>query len=591
MFIQEELSIKAMTISQIYSLYCSDKLIVNRRYQRKLCWTIEEKRNFLDTIERGFPVPMFLLATNENGQYEIIDGMQRLDAICSFISQRYQLKSGFFNLESMPDTIEMKRNKVLTQKNPCIDATVCKDIANYPLPVSVFPAATRDDIEEVFKRINSTGKHLALQELRQVGVDTPFSNIIRELSAEIRGDISDDVLLLKNMSNISISNYRLPYSIFVDSIFWVKSGVINHAEIRQSRDEEAIAYVVANMILPKESQISLNSQSLNKLYGYSPNPLNQEIPLEMTQINNAIDRVGEENVKTQFRIVMSCIQDMLEASDKTLRQILNAPKTISDLIIPFEIIFLAVHQLVIRDNKTVVDYNLFAKKLDGNCSYIVGSDPKRQGETIDAIAGLIQAAFTKGKIDDPAVDNWSLELVNILNKSRSEQVLYDYKIGLVPFKGNKLDSNMVEKVLKTLTAINNAGPVRAGYVIVGVADTEEDANKYQQEYGIKYTMVNELPLCGIEHDAIAINQDIDRYTHTVKEYIKQCTSIPEAYKMHILTQMKTPIAYGKHTFVFKTNYTEPVPYNNDYYLREFSDVTQLTPAQIPTLFTNYYGKN
>lgn len=65
MFIQEELSIKAMTISQIYSLYCSDKLIVNRRYQRKLCWTIEEKRNFLDTIERGFPVPMFLLATNE----------------------------------------------------------------------------------------------------------------------------------------------------------------------------------------------------------------------------------------------------------------------------------------------------------------------------------------------------------------------------------------------------------------------------------------------------------------------------------------------------------------------------------------------
>lgn len=219
MFIQEELSIKAMTISQIYSLYCSDKLIVNRRYQRKLCWTIEEKRNFLDTIERGFPVPMFLLATNENGQYEIIDGMQRLDAICSFISQRYQLKSGFFNLESMPDTIEMKRNEVLTQKNPCIDATVCKDIANYPLPVSVFPAATRDDIEEVFKRINSTGKHLALQELRQVGVDTPFSNIVRELSAEIRGDISDDVLLLKNMSNISISNYRLPYSIFVDSIF------------------------------------------------------------------------------------------------------------------------------------------------------------------------------------------------------------------------------------------------------------------------------------------------------------------------------------------------------------------------------------
>lgn len=74
MYIQEELSIKAMTISQIYSLYANNKLVVNRKYQRKLCWTIEEKRNFLDTIERGLPVPMFLFAATDDGQYEINPG-------------------------------------------------------------------------------------------------------------------------------------------------------------------------------------------------------------------------------------------------------------------------------------------------------------------------------------------------------------------------------------------------------------------------------------------------------------------------------------------------------------------------------------
>lgn len=588
MFIQDELSIKAMTISQIYSLYCSDKLIVNRRYQRKLCWTIEEKRNFLDTIERGLPVPMFLFALNKDGQYEIIDGMQRLDAICSFITQKYQLKSGYFNLESMPDTIEMKRTNTLVQKNPTIDTKICKDISNYPLPISVFPAATRNDIEEVFKRINSTGKHLALQELRQVGVDTQFSNLIRELSSEIRGDISKDVLLLKDMTNISISNYRLPYSIYVHSIFWVKSGIINHSEIRQSRDEEAISYIIANMILPKENQILLNAQSLNKLYGYSPNPLNEETPLEMTKINNAIDRIGFDNVKKQFRMVMSCIEDMLELSGKTFRQILNAPKSISDLIIPFEIIFLAVYKLIIQDNRNTVNYKLFAEKLDGNCSHIIQIDPKRQNEAVDTIVGLIQPAFTKGHVEDPAEDNWSLELVNILNKSRTEQVLYDFKIGFVPFKSTKIKTTIIEKIIKTLTAINNTGPNRTGYVIVGIADTEEDAKKYAQEYNVNYSMINDLPLCGIEHDAIALSQDIDRYTHTVKEYIKNCTSISDAYKMHLLTQMKTPMAYGKHTFVFKTNYTEPVPYNNEYYLREFTDVVKLNQSQIPTLFTNYY---
>ena len=116
--------IKSYSISQMYSLYCSNKLIVNRRYQRKLCWTIEEKRNFIDTIMNNLPVPMFLFAENSNGELEIIDGMQRLDAICSLIEQRYSLKSGFFNLETMPDTIGLMRQGILTEKGRIIPAEI-----------------------------------------------------------------------------------------------------------------------------------------------------------------------------------------------------------------------------------------------------------------------------------------------------------------------------------------------------------------------------------------------------------------------------------------------------------------------------------
>lgn len=589
MYIQEELSIKAMTITQIYSLYVNDKLVVNRKYQRKLCWSIEEKRNFLDTIEKGLPVPMFLFAAIENGQYEIIDGMQRLDAICSFISQKYRLKEGCFNLESMPDTLEQKRNRELKQKNPAISTQVCKEIANYPLPVSIFPAATDGDIEEIFKRINSTGKHLALQELRQVGVDTQFARIVRTLSSEMRGDLSDDILLLKNMSNVSLSNYRLPYSIYIDDIFWVKNGIINGSEIRQSRDEEAIAYMVSNMILPKEYQIPFNAQALNKLYGYSPNPLNDDVPFEMTQINNIIDRMGEEKVLTQFRIVMSCIEEMLNASRKTFRQMTQTPRTVSDLIAPFYVVFMAIYKLVIVEKRNLVNYIMLANNLDGHCSKIMEGASINRDSTVNAIYGLIQSAFSEGENEDPALDDWSRELVNILNKSRTEQVLYDFKIGFVPLNQAQISTDVIDQVLKTLTAINNIGPNRTGYVIVGVADKEADAAKYKSKYGTDYTMINELPLCGIEHDIIAISQDLDQYTHSIKEYIRKNTLISENYKMHILTQMKTPLVYGKHTFVFKTCFTEPVTFDNDYYLREFTDVNKLTVGQIPALFKNYYN--
>ena len=50
MYIKDELSIKSMTVNQIYSLFIERKLNVNRQYQRKLCWTIEEKRNFIFDI-------------------------------------------------------------------------------------------------------------------------------------------------------------------------------------------------------------------------------------------------------------------------------------------------------------------------------------------------------------------------------------------------------------------------------------------------------------------------------------------------------------------------------------------------------------
>ena len=590
MYIQAELSIKAMTISYIYSLYINDKLIVNRKYQRKLCWCIEEKRNFLDTIEKGLPIPMFLFASTENGQYEIIDGMQRLDAICSFISQKYQLKDGHFNLESMPDTIEQKKLGKIKQKEPVLNSQVCKEIANYPLPVSIFPATTDSDVEEIFKRINSTGKHLSPQELRQVGVSTQFSNIVRQLSSEMRGDVSEDILLLKNMSNISLSNHRLPYSIYVGNIFWVKNGIINSAEIRQSRDEEAISYIITNMILPKEERISLSNQTLNKLYGYSPNPLNNDIPIEMTQINNAIDRVGPELVKRQFRMIMSCFEEVLNISKKTFRQIVKAPSSVSDLIVPFQVVFMAIHKLIITEKKTTIDYDLLYRKIDGKCSHIVGSTQQDKESLIDTIYGLIKDAFSNGKHEDPAFDNWSQELINILNKSRTEQTLYDFKIGFVPFGEHSIDYKIIEKVLKTLTAINNVGPDRTGYVIIGIADKEGDAKKYKERYNIEYTMINDLPLCGIEHDAIATSQSLDQYTHTIKEYIRKCNYVPEPYKMHILTQMKTTMVYGKHTFVFKTSYSEPVAYDNNYYLREYTDVNKLNAEQIPSLFNNYYRK-
>ncbi len=45
-----ELVSQPTSIQSVYSIYREDKLYVNRRYQRKLVWTLEEKQKLIESI-------------------------------------------------------------------------------------------------------------------------------------------------------------------------------------------------------------------------------------------------------------------------------------------------------------------------------------------------------------------------------------------------------------------------------------------------------------------------------------------------------------------------------------------------------------
>lgn len=56
--------ISGETIERAYEEYRNGHFLVNRRYQRKLVWELEEKKQFIDSIIQGYPVPSFLFAVN-----------------------------------------------------------------------------------------------------------------------------------------------------------------------------------------------------------------------------------------------------------------------------------------------------------------------------------------------------------------------------------------------------------------------------------------------------------------------------------------------------------------------------------------------
>jgi len=95
----QDLTVKGESIERIYGSFQGKRYLVNRRYQRKLVWTLDEKKSFIDSVTKGYPVPIVLLAeirADERSVFEIIDGMQRLNAIMGFIENEYPVNGAYF---------------------------------------------------------------------------------------------------------------------------------------------------------------------------------------------------------------------------------------------------------------------------------------------------------------------------------------------------------------------------------------------------------------------------------------------------------------------------------------------------------------
>jgi Protein of unknown function DUF262 len=158
---------RGMSIQEAYRLYADNRLTVNRRYQRKLVWSEAEKRHLVDSVEKELPIPLFMLAKSkgDNECYEIIDGMQRLNAIFSFIEHQF-----LDELDRCFDVDQFARAKIVRdagtfKEYPAsakrLTAEQCAKFLEYQLAVTIDSEGNEERINEVFGRINSGGRQLS----------------------------------------------------------------------------------------------------------------------------------------------------------------------------------------------------------------------------------------------------------------------------------------------------------------------------------------------------------------------------------------------------------------------------------------------
>jgi len=342
-----DLTVRGEPVERVYGNFVDRRYVVNRRYQRKLIWTLEEKQKFIDSIIRGFPVPIILLAESakrDDNSFEIIDGMQRLDAIVSFISNKYQVDGSYFDLNTIAVTKVLFDRNDLKQRTPVLDRDQCVRIASYLLPLSIYEFADEASVDDVFRRINSGGRQLSRQELRSAGSIGQFATAVRRVSAKVRGDDSaSDVLRLNDMQAISITNKDLTYGINVDSVFWVEQGVLARDGVRQSRDEELVADLIAFMV--SDDPLSSRTEFLDDFYGMGEDKAGID---RFEAIEIAIRKRSLDLVVTDFQRVLDQIRLTLAAAEQSFVQLIFA-KPISPSPRYFQLMFLAFYELIISN--------------------------------------------------------------------------------------------------------------------------------------------------------------------------------------------------------------------------------------------------
>ena len=180
-----ELDSTPKSVQTLYGWYSQNRLFVNRRYQRKLVWTLEEKQRLIESLMKRYPVPAIILAERpSDGNYEIIDGLQRLHSIVSFIENSFTTTDGkYFDVAQFPTAKDrLDKGQFLVPEDPLTtSAEEVSLILDYTLAISVMRGSEDDEIDDVFGRINTYGHQLSDQERRQAGVQDQFSALVRTL--------------------------------------------------------------------------------------------------------------------------------------------------------------------------------------------------------------------------------------------------------------------------------------------------------------------------------------------------------------------------------------------------------------------------
>ena len=162
-----------MSLRQVHDMVKDGDIDISPDFQRNLVWDQQRKSRLIESILLRIPLPVFYFAANEKGQLSVVDGLQRLSAIVEFMDNQLPLRG----LEYLPLV-----GATYTGKNK-LDERLFRRFNLTQIVTNVIDSSSPARVKyDIFRRLNTGGRPLNAQELRNCLASNLLRQSLREMS-------------------------------------------------------------------------------------------------------------------------------------------------------------------------------------------------------------------------------------------------------------------------------------------------------------------------------------------------------------------------------------------------------------------------
>lgn len=219
-----------LSFREIITMYDEDEM-VKPELQRNYVWDKKEASRFIETILLGLPVPSIFLANTDDEKSLIIDGYQRIMTVFDYVKGVFSKDKSLFKLTN--NVNERWAGKAFNQLEDNEKRKILKTTIHAIMFEQKHPQNDDTSMYQIFERINTGGRTLTPQEIR----NCVYHNEINTLLIKLNQDINWRALYGKDVeSRMNDMEYILRFLYLIYSDFSKKKSIILKKELNKFMD-------------------------------------------------------------------------------------------------------------------------------------------------------------------------------------------------------------------------------------------------------------------------------------------------------------------------------------------------------------------